>query len=65
MRYCIDGINSPWNAAFIKTKIKANLLAAVNKWFAVGLKVTFEYACESLKNASETIETRINKYPFH
>jgi|688.fasta_scaffold1453642_1 hypothetical protein len=40
----IDGISSPVTTAIVKTKKKANKLAAVNKWLAVGLKVTFEYA---------------------
>jgi hypothetical protein len=55
----IEGISSPVKAALEKTKIKANLLAAVNKWFAVGLKETFEKAWESLKKASDTIDTRM------
>jgi len=38
----IDGTNSPCIAALINTNKKANLLAAVNKWLAVGLNVTFE-----------------------
>jgi len=57
----IDGISSPVTTAIVKTKKKANKLAAVNKWLAVGLKVTFEYAWESLKKASATIDTKISR----
>ena len=65
IKYLIDGSNYPWIAAFENTNKNANLFAAVNKWFDVGLNVTFEKACESLKNASDTIDTKIITYPIH
>ena len=63
--YLRDGRSSPVKAELTMTKKKANLLAAVKRLLAEGLKVTLENACESLKKASHTMEQRIRRYPFH
>lgn len=41
-KYLIEGINSPVIAAFVNTNKNAHLLAAVKRWFGVGLNATLE-----------------------
>ena len=40
-------------------------LAATNKWLAVGLNTTLQYACVSQNMASAITDPIIKIYPFH